>query len=161
KLKGLEKAFADFLYGNEKLALWENATLGLISEPEESKETFLERCRKAAEAAADTALAEEKVRYEPRFKKLNAELTEEKPEPKPSGAWLPDLTWSLFSVVHAPAKAKLSTKDQEKLKKLEAEWRAKREEIASKYRSAAAECESLLLTPRRADVRVTHFGLAW
>jgi hypothetical protein len=161
KLKALERAFADFLYGNEKLALWENATLGLVSEPEEGEQAFRERCRKTASAEAERTLADERDRYGARFKELGAEFPEVKAENKHSNSWLPDLGWNLFSMTSPPARPNLSAKDQAKLRKLEAEWQAVREEIAKKHQKAAEECSAIQLTPRRADVRVTHFGLAW
>src|SRR5262249_37190523 len=40
KLKALEKAFADYLAGAQKLNLFENRTLGLVSEPDEPLPSF-------------------------------------------------------------------------------------------------------------------------
>jgi hypothetical protein len=160
KLKALERAFADFLHGNEKLALWENATLGLVSEPEEGEQAFRDRCRAAAAAEAGQALADARERYAPRFSRLGAELPAEKAETKHGGSWLPDFLGG-FSWASSPAKPNLSAKDQEKLRRLGTEWQGVREEIARKYKQAASECAALQLTPRRNDVRVTKFGLGW
>jgi hypothetical protein len=160
KLKALERAFADFLYGNEKLTLWENATLGLVSEPEEGEQAFQQRCHQAAAAEAERSLADERQRYAPGFKELDAELPEEKAETKHGGSWFPEFL-SPFSWASPPAKPSLSAKDQAKLRKLEKEWQGVRAEIARKYKQAAKECAAIQLTPRRNDVRVTQFGLAW
>ena len=51
KLKAIEKAFGEFLYGGQKLALYENRDLELVSAPGESLEAFRIRRRKAAEEA--------------------------------------------------------------------------------------------------------------
>jgi hypothetical protein len=160
KLKALERVFTDFLYGNEKLTLWENVTLGLVSEPDETEQAFRERCRRIAGVEASRVLADARERYAPRFKELDADLPEEKSETKQGGSWFPEFL-SPFTWASPPAKPNLSAKDRKKLDKLEKEWQGVREEIARKYKQAAAECTAIQLTPRRNDVSVTQFGLAW
>jgi hypothetical protein len=164
KLTALKRAFADFLYGNAKLALYVNGALDLVSEPGEDVAAFQERCRTGARREAERALEEEKHRYAPKFQALNAEL----PDPtlaKPGGSsWLPDLGWGLFAMAAwtspRPA-ARLSEKQQAKLRALEKEWRQRWAEVTDKWRRAGEEYAELQLTPRKADVQVSHFGLAW
>ena len=51
---GLEKAFAEYLYSSQKIALFENRALGLVSAPRETEATFRARCHKeAAEQARE------------------------------------------------------------------------------------------------------------
>jgi hypothetical protein len=163
KLNALKKEFADFLHGNARFALYVNAALGLTSRPGEDVAAFQERCRAAARQEAERALAAEKGRYGPKFQALHAEL----PDPtaaKSGGSWLPDLGWGLFAMAAWASPrpvARLSEKDQAKLRALEDDWRKKWQEVTEKWRSAGEEYTELQLTPRKADVQVTHFGLAW
>lgn len=163
KLTALKRAFGDFLYGNAKLALYVNGTLDLTGKPGEDVAAFQERCRAAARREAERALEAEQQKYGPKFKALNAEL----PDPaaaKPGGSWFPDLGWGLFALAAwaspRPA-ARLTEKEQEKLRALEEAWRTKWQELTEKWRQAGEEYGELQLTPRKADVQVTHFGLAW
>jgi hypothetical protein len=152
KLKALEKAFAEHLYSTQKLSLWENRPLGLVSEPGEAEAAFRERCRAAAKREAEQALALEKAKYRPRFESLDMKLPEEQ-KPK-GGSWL---SWILPS---APAETG-DPKLEEKRRRLRADYEGKVAEIAEKWRRAGEEAAPVQLKPRKADVRVTHFGIGW
>src|SRR5262249_24124710 len=52
KLKGLEKAFADFLYNSARLVLREHGKLDLVSQPGADVLAFREQCREAARREA-------------------------------------------------------------------------------------------------------------
>ena len=67
KFKTLEKAFSDYLYSTQKLSLFENRALELISEPGESQAAFTQRCRAAAVKGAMQALELEQVKFRPKF----------------------------------------------------------------------------------------------
>ena len=45
--------------------------------------------------------------------------------------------------------------------RLEADYQAKRDEVAERYRRLGERADELQITPRKADIRETHFGLAW
>jgi hypothetical protein len=45
--------------------------------------------------------------------------------------------------------------------KLQAEWAEVTAEVREAWQAKAEEIKELRLTPRKADIRVTHFGLAW
>jgi hypothetical protein len=163
KLTALKRGFGDFLYGNAKFALYVNGTLDLVSKPGEDAPAFQERCRAAARQEAARALEAEKGKYEPRFKDLHAEPPADPTEAKAGGSWLPDLGWGLFAVPWASPQpvTRLSAKDQARLRDLEEEWRKKWQEVTERWRQAGEEYGELQLTPRKADVQVTHFGLVW
>jgi hypothetical protein len=48
-----------------------------------------------------------------------------------------------------------------KQRDLEAEWQGKIAALFEKWRQIGEEYGELLLTPRKVDVQVTAFGLAW
>jgi hypothetical protein len=164
KLTALKRGFAEFLYGNARYALHVNNSLGLVSQAGEDVAAFRERCHAAARQEAERALEAEKRKYAPKFKALNAEVPDNPLAAKPGGSWFPDLGWGLFAMTWAagarPA-PRLSEKDRARLEALTNEWRERWQEVTAKWQQAGDDCTELQLTPRKADVRVTHFGLAW
>ncbi len=157
KLKALEKAFAEYLYCTRKLSLYENRTLKLVSQPGESEAAFRQRCQEAARHEAEQALEIERAKFQPKFAALDAELPDE-PKKKTSGSWWDAL--SLFSFSSKPA-GPAATRQEEKLRKLTADYQSKRAEIIEKWKRVGEECQPIQVKPRKADVHVTHFGIAW
>jgi hypothetical protein len=157
KLKALEKAFAEHLYGTQKLALLENRTLDLVSRPGETREAFLERCRSAAAEGARKALELEKAKFAPRFAALDLPLPPDEHNEKKGGSFFGWLFGSSAPKTPPAASAKLG----EKQRKLDADYQSKRNEIREKWKRAGEEATPVQLKPRKSDVRVTHFGLAW
>jgi hypothetical protein len=155
KLKSMEKAFGEYLYSTRKLSLFQNRTLELVSDPGESLEAFRDRCRRAAATEAAQALAMEKAKFTPRFEALKMDVPDDPHGADQSGSSF--LRW-LFSKVTAPAKDK--EKDPKK-RKLTADYRAKQAEIHEKWKRVGEEYTPIQVKPRKVDVRVTHFGLAW
>jgi hypothetical protein len=159
--KSLEKSFADFLRDNAKLALLENRKLELISEPGEDAQTFAQRCRARAREEAKKALATEKVKFGPRYAALGVNLPEERPTTEDhSPTWLKWLSF-LATEPALPSSKPLNAKQQARLNALEDAWRAKKAEIADKWKRLAEDIAELSLSPRKSDVLVTQFGLAW
>jgi hypothetical protein len=160
KLKALEKAFVEHLYSTRKLALFQNRVLGLVSDPGESLDAFRDRCRRAAATEAAQALALEKAKFTPRFQALGLAVPDD-----PSGADASDsslLGW-LFSAVLPSRKDEgpPQSRQEEKERKLKADYRAKQAEIHEKWKRLGEESTAIQVKPRKVDVRVTHFGLAW
>jgi hypothetical protein len=67
KVKALEKAFAEHLYGGQKLILWENRDLELTSRPGEERDAFLRRCQAAAERLREEAQKMERIKFAPKI----------------------------------------------------------------------------------------------
>lgn len=67
KLKALEKVFAEHLAGSQKLSLYENRELELISRPGEAVEVFKARCRRLADQERDQSIKLEEVKFAPRI----------------------------------------------------------------------------------------------
>ena len=160
KLKALEKAFGEYVYSTRKLSLFQNRTLGLVSEPDESLDSFRDRCRRAAAAEAAQALAMEKAKFTPRFQALGMSVPEDPRGADQSGSSF--FGW-LFSAVLPASKEERapSSRQEEKERKLKADYRAKQAEIHEKWKRVGEEYTPIQVKPRKADVRVTHFGLAW
>ena len=155
KLKAAEKAFAEHLYANARLRLYENKKLGLVSEPREDRQAFLGRCAAAAEGEARKAYEAERLKYLPRFHALEVPLPSLLSDEARRGGSV--VGWLFRSAVRAVTSSVPSKKQVE----LEAEWKAKVEALFEKWRRIGEDHAEILLTPRKADVRVTAFGLTW
>ncbi len=157
KLKVLEKAFLDHLAGTMKLSLFENRTLKLVSEPGETAAAFQERCRVAADEEKQQALEMEKLKFGPKFEALDAALPEDEPKKKGGG-----LLSRIFGGSSGPSlDDKTEARRQEKVRKLTADYLGKRAEITEKWKRVGAEATPIQVKAKKADIRVTHFGLAW
>jgi tRNA A-37 threonylcarbamoyl transferase component Bud32/tetratricopeptide (TPR) repeat protein len=143
KVKALEKAFGDYLCAACKLSLWENRTLGLISKPSEGESGFRTRCRAAADEHKEQALEMEKIKFRPKFEVLDLKLPDER-SGKSVDAWDSD-----------------DPRLEEKRRKLTLDYEFKVCEIEEKWRRIGEEATPFQVRPRKADVHVTHFGLAW
>src|SRR5207245_6613636 len=66
------------------------------------------------------------------------------------------LTWISMPFASRPTAA-----DKDKLNKLREEWFTKQRDILEKWQKIGEEHTDIPLTPRRQDVIVTDFGVAW
>ncbi len=169
KLKSLEKAFADFVYSTQKLSLFQNRELELMSQAGESEQAFRARCQTAAVAQALQALEMERVKFTPKFNALDATLPEDKQEAKAGDGLLDYILKQARSTKgHArPPADKQEEKEEkvrkleEKVRKLEADYESKRNGVAEKWKRVGEEASPIQVKPRKSDIRVTHFGIAW
>jgi hypothetical protein len=161
KIKALEKSYADFLYDNAKITIRENSKLGLVGKPGEDLLAFRERCRAAAWQEAEKTLAAEMSKYQPRFEALGSKVPDSG-GPGRGGFSITDMINPLKWIFGGSAKAAPRTaRQQEALGRLEAEWFARRAAIFEKWKQIGEEYAEIQLTPRRADVHITRFGLGW
>jgi hypothetical protein len=84
------------------------------------------------------------------------------PEDSAAGPGGSILGW-LFSTLKATNEdsGPPSSRQEEKQRKLKADYQAKLAELREKWKQAGDELTPIQVKPRKADVRVTHFGLAW
>jgi hypothetical protein len=153
KLKSLEKTLAEHLYSNARLVLLENAKLGLTSEPGEDVVAFRERCRQAVRQEAEKSLAAEKLKYEPKFLALGLPIPEGHVRGEES---LLDTLNPLNWFRAAPKRT-----DESRINQLHSEWLTKQADIVAQWKKVGEEYTENTLAPRRQDVQVTQFGLAW
>jgi hypothetical protein len=153
KVKSLEKTLAEHLYSNARLVLLENAKLGLTSEPGEDIVTFRERSRQAARQKAENTMAAEKLKYEPKFLAMGIPIPEGHTRGEES---LLDTLNPLNWFRSAPTRI-----EESKITQLHSEWLIKQADIVSQWTKVAEEYTETTFAPRRQDVQITQFGLAW
>ncbi len=128
KLRALEKAFHEYLYGTRKLQLWKNEELELVSRPGEGLTTFRQRCKEAAERRRDEQISLERIKFAPKIE---------------------------------AASQSTARGSSDRVARLEADFEAKKNEIIERCRRLAGIADELQIKPRKSDIRITHFGLAW
>jgi hypothetical protein len=191
KLKALEKSFVDFVSSQAKVIFYQNKELELTSEPGEDHDDFLKRCQEAAKRAGDEEMAREKEEFRVRFDAIDERLDESEAKASQTreaarqtetaitvGEAVWGLSW-LFGkkrsrIIPRPATGQLRSvqrraekaetelsKHQNARDKLETEWRLAVEKINDKWHQNAEDIKEIRLTPKKADIRVTQFGLAW
>jgi hypothetical protein len=106
-----EEAFKQFVAERERLTLWSNQAFALYSEPGESREAFLDRCREEAERRIE----EETERLEGTFRRRIDQVKErserdvrdidEKDQPPSNVAWGQATTWRRSRRSSAPGTA--------------------------------------------------------
>ncbi len=85
----------------------------------------------------------EKAKFRPKFESLDMTLPDEKPK-KAAAATEDD-----------------DPKQEAKRSKLTADYQSKVDELVEKWKRVGQEAAVIQVKPRKADVHVTHFGLAW
>jgi DNA helicase HerA-like ATPase len=166
KIKVLQKTFGDFLYTSARMALLESdAKLGLRSSPGEDLPSFQARCRTAARQQAEAALKKAEADYLAERQPLAEKLPAAPAPPPPSIFDLPVLNWfkqSPSKIVLGPeADNRTVARARERLEKLDADWQEQQRKLLREWDEAGNRYAELMLTPRKADIRVAHFGLAW
>ena len=116
--------------------------------------------RRFADQEKQQALEMEKLKFGPKFEALDAALPEEEPKPKKGGGLLGRL-FGGSSGSNLDDKAKGEARRAEKLRKLTADYQGKRAEITEKWKRIGSESTPIQVKAKKADIRVTHFGLAW
>jgi hypothetical protein len=172
KLKALERTLVDHYFRNTKLVMLFHETLKLTAMPEESEDAFHERCRAVARQEGERAMAAERAKFASKLQTpANPTPAEADHQPamkeEPAKGWLS--SWNPFrSAPGAQPVPQLSAKEiaernrAEKARQLvQKKCDAKVEAIRQKWQQIAVDVTRVELTPRKANIRVTHFGLAW
>jgi hypothetical protein len=107
---------------------------------------------------AEKALEMEKVKFAPKFEALGMRLPQE-PVKQSGGFW----SWLMPSAtpVSTMPSGPPATPLEAKRRKLEFDYQSKKIEIYQEWKLVGEEATPIQVKPRKTDVRVTHFGLAW
>src|SRR5205085_2668761 len=86
------------------------------------------------------ALDVEREKFRPKFRTHNATLPDDRGYREPGD---------------------LEPRDQTRFDKLKADYESKKAELAERWKQLADEVGQVQIKPRKTDIRVTHFGIAW
>jgi len=170
KLTTLKKELADHLYREAKFGLYENDALELLGKPGEEILDFLNRCKQIAMRQGESELAKEQDKYEAKVKAERAKVPAEALAPpkiieRSSFADIPIFNWFVKAEPKEKPLAKgvieKAVQVRQKLADLEEEWERKKLATRAKWEEIAGQYTEVLLKPRKTDVVVSHFGLAW
>ena len=155
KLKALEKAFADHLYTTHKLSLWENRTLGPAQSAGRERGGLPQALSTAAATGGRTGVGDGEGEVQAEIRLAGHEIAGREAGGKAGGSWL---GW----IFRRRRRRNPTTRSwSEKRRKLTTDYQSKVAEIAEKWKRVGEEATAIQVKPRKADVHVTHFGLAW
>ena len=187
----LNKELDDHLYRTSALVLRYNPATELYSEPGETEREFHLRVQQKARELRDEEVDELEDKYgdkidrlEDRLRRAREKLAKEEAEAKrrQRDALIStgETVLSLFSgrrrslstaanklgristsKMDVQAAEEDITEYQEEIKELEADLREETEAIVEHWETALEQFEDVRITPRRADVEITLFALAW
>ncbi|VTR98598.1 ATP-binding protein [Tuwongella immobilis] len=172
KFASYRKELNDTLYREAKLALLENEELDLRSEPGEDVAQFIDRCRVAARQRAEREIATAAPAIERKLAPLRAKLPTPPPPapPEPTNlvgklfGWMfPGGRPSPSKIVvseHTPAE-KAALKAKADYDQILAEWEQRKAFLLLEAERIAQQYAEILLKPRKTDIAITQFGLAW
>ncbi len=189
KLRALEKSFVDFLYGQAVVTVFQNQALDLSSEPDEDQDAFLRRCHEAARQAGEQEVAQQKEKFRVKFETIDSRLRDsetrlghsrEAVSRSQESLAVGDAVWGLswlfgrkqtlpkpsarevkgLNRQAARAEAEVDRHQAARLR-LETDWRLAAEKIVNKWQTKADDLTEVRLAPKKSDIHVTHFGIAW
>ncbi|MHB0969654.1 MAG: GHMP family kinase ATP-binding protein [Thermoanaerobaculia bacterium] len=170
-----ERTFREFLCENEKLRLFHNSAIGLYSEPEETRDAFVERCVEVALHSMET----ERERLESTFRRRidqmrersereqrEADAREEDPDMKQSEV---AIAWgqTLYNITSGkPTRPdepqSINEADYlEKISQLQKMWERELDVLRDELTAKARSVEEIAITPAPRDVEVVKYLVVW
>ncbi len=190
-LKALERDFKDWLYRSTVLKVRANLKLKIYAPPDISTSAFMRQCADAAREKRDAEIDKISARYERKLDTLENRLKREERELRQDEEELAERKMeeigthaenvlSLFSrrrrrMTTSLTKRRLTQQAkadveesieaiedfEEQIETLEAELKEKLDEIGSRWGDAVNDISEVTLTPKKADIFIDEFGVAW
>ncbi len=191
ELTALRKELEDHLYRTGSLTLYHNPEVDLYSHPDETERDFRQRVRQAAREARDAEIDALEKKYEAKIVRLQDRLRRAKAKldkkelaarTRQRDALISagETVLSLFSgrrrsvstaanklgrISSAKMEVEAAEEDivtlQEEVEALKEELQEETAAIVERWEQAVDDLEEVAITPRRADVDVALFALAW
>jgi hypothetical protein len=191
QLRSLETDFVDYIARDGGVTVRANEKLKVYAGPEVDDAAFEEMCRDAADDQLQTELDAVRDRFEAKLKSLDTRLKKEERELAEDEVELKqrrgeeymkhaETLLGIFggrrrSLSSSLSKRRMAEKAeadveeskeaiaelQEQMGDLEAELEAELDEVEAKWNDLMSETKELPVSPRKTDVRVRMFGVAW
>lgn len=172
-----EKTFREFLCENEKLRLFHNPSIGLYSEPDETRDAFVERCVEVALRSMETErerlestfrrrLDQMRERSEREQREAEARLGDEDPDMKQAEV---AIAWgqTLYNITSGkPARPDEPQSINEadylaKISQLQKMWERELDVLRDELTAKARSVEEIAITPSPRDVEVVKYLVVW
>lgn len=190
-MKALETDFVDWIMRNGAVNIRANETLKVYAPPEVDDAEFEALCRKAADEKMKAELDKVEARYATKLKSLEDKLSKEEKELMKDQAELSRRKgeeWTSYAETLAgmfggrkkslsstmnkrgmtgKAKAEIEESEQaiaefkEQIAALTEERQAELDAVKAKWDEVVANVSEVPVAPRKTDIRVTLFGVAW
>lgn len=187
----LEKQFADWIYRETEVDVWENKKLKLFGDPGLSEEEFLKLAEKAADEKRDAEVAKAEAAHDKKLKalkkRLNREMRElEEDKTEVGQRRMEEIGTHLDNVVglfqgrsrrlstsltkrRMTSKASADVKEseqaiaemEEELQELTEQIQEQLQEIDERWDAVAAEIDNLPVKPMKKNIFVSQFAVAW
>ncbi len=171
-----QEAFQQFLEENERLQIFYNPTFNLYSEPAETREAFLERCREEATRRVE----DQQERLESTFRRRIDQLREKSEreerdheandETERSDIQEVNVAWgqTLYNITSgrpaAVADATVSVREVdylERIRQIQRAWDKELQALREEFETKAREIEDLSIIPTRQNIEVTKYLILW
>ncbi|HEX9162875.1 MAG TPA: hypothetical protein VF980_14305 [Thermoanaerobaculia bacterium] len=172
-----EESFRTFLEENERLLIFHNAAFGLFSEPNETRDAFLQRCLEEAEKRLHEKIESlestfrrridqlrERSEREQRGREENESGSQENPPQDVNVAWGQTLYNITSGRPAAVAEATPSVREgdyRENIAQVQRAWDKEREALRDDLTAKAAEIEEISIAPVQKGIEITRYLVLW
>jgi D-glycero-alpha-D-manno-heptose-7-phosphate kinase len=172
-----EKTFREFLCESEKLRLFHNSSIGLYSEPEETRDAFVERCVEVALRSMETErerlestfrrrIDQMRERSEREQREFESRQDEEDPDMKQAEV---AIAWgqTLYNITSGkPTRPDEPQSINEadylaKISQLQKMWERELDVLRDELTAKARSVEEIAITPSPRDVEVVKYLVVW
>lgn len=190
-LKANVDDFSDWLYRNSVLKIWANEGLKLYGSPDETKESFLLKCSKEAEKLMDDEMDKIEDAFKKKRQSIEDKISRQEGEVEYREQRVSQQTFDALGTagstiigmffgkkrslgssitktrMSSEARSMLSKEKKEleglkdDLEDLEREFDEKQEEMSAKYREIAEAITEMPYSPKKSDIFVSFYGIAW
>jgi D-glycero-alpha-D-manno-heptose-7-phosphate kinase len=171
-----EETFRQFLASTEKLRLFHNAQFGLYSEPNETREAFLARCREEAKRSVEDEAERLEGTFRRRFDQVKErserdqrEIDNDETVPKDMSKEV-NLAWGqkLYNITSGkPANAAEPSQSPRegdylaKIAMIQKAWERELEALREDAESKANEIEEIVVSPAGKNIEITRYLILW
>ncbi|HVR41791.1 MAG TPA: hypothetical protein VMU84_22025 [Thermoanaerobaculia bacterium] len=170
-----EDGFKQFLEENERLQVYHNATFGLWSEPNETRASFLERCREEATKQLDDEAERLESTFRRRIDQLRERSEREQRDRDDEGAQTDhtqdvNVNWgqTLYNITSgrpaAVAETSVSAREVdylENIAQIQRAWDKELQSLREELEVKAREIEDVSIIPTPKNIEVTKYLILW
>lgn len=172
-----EEALRQFLLDSERMRIYHNADFELFSEPNESRQTFFERCAEEASRRLEIQAERLESTFRRRMDQLKEKLEREQRQRSGDGDAAPtevlqgvNVAWgqALYNITSgrpaAVAEAPQSVQEtdyREKIAQIQKAWERELQILRDDLTAKAQEIEEIVVAPSPKNIEITRYVILW